>query len=151
MNNMERVVLVTGAAKGIGLEIARRFLIDGAYLAFNDRTQEDIQIGIEQLYTGYKTHLLTCSADVTVREQVERMIDSIMLTWGRIDIVVNNAGIYPSHQFLEMSEADWDRVMDVNAKGVFLVSQAAARKMVSQGIRGHIINISSGSYHNARE
>lgn len=148
---MERVVLVTGAAKGIGFEIARRFLIEGANIAFNDLTQEEIQTGVKKLPPGYESHLLMCPADIAVRAQVENLVDRIMLTWGRIDIVVNNAGIYPSHRFLEMSEADWDRVMDVNAKGIFLVSQAATRKMISQGIRGHIINISSGSYHNARE
>jgi NAD(P)-dependent dehydrogenase (short-subunit alcohol dehydrogenase family) len=148
---MERVVIVTGAAQGIGLEIVRRFLIEGEKIGFNDCNQESIRIGVKKLPQGYDDNLLTCLADITDRGQVVNMIDSVLKKWGRIDIVVNNAGIYPNHRFLQMSEENWDRVMDVNAKGIFLVSQAAAQKMISHRIQGHIINISSGSYHIARE
>jgi NAD(P)-dependent dehydrogenase (short-subunit alcohol dehydrogenase family) len=148
---MKKVALVTGAAKGIGFEIARRFLSEGVDIAFNDLTMEKIHRGIGKLPPGNESHLLACPTDIADRAQVDGMIEQIMARWGRIDIVINNAGIYPTHPFLEMGEEDWDRVMDVNAKGMFLVSQAAARAMIAREIHGHIINISSGSYHNARE
>jgi 3-oxoacyl-[acyl-carrier protein] reductase len=145
-----KVVLVTGAARGIGFAIARRFFEAGARISFNDRTPELVADGLARLASAEDSRMLGCSADVADSAQVSEMIDQIVATWGRVDVVINNAGIYPNHLVLEMTEEDWDRVMDVNVKGAFLVSQAAARHMVSSGIRGQIINISSGSYHNAR-
>jgi 3-oxoacyl-[acyl-carrier protein] reductase len=188
---MNEVVLVTGAAKGIGFEIAQRFLAEGARVAVNDCLEEQLKESVEQLSLRTSRNLsqgdlqqvlspavrqplqarpgqapdglsgdscaptsdrvMGIAADVSSAYQVNQMLELVLRQWGKLDILVNNAGIYPSHPFLEMDEDEWDRVMDVNAKGMFLVSQSAARKMVEGGIRGHIINISSGSYHVARE
>jgi 3-oxoacyl-[acyl-carrier protein] reductase len=145
-----KVVLVTGAARGIGFAIAKRFFEAGARISFNDRTPELVADGLVRLAPGADKRVLSCPADVADATQVSRMMDQIVATWGQVDLVINNAGIYPDHLVLEMKEEDWDRVMDVNVKGVFLVSQAAARHMVRSGKQGQIINISSGSYHNAR-
>ena len=147
---MQSVVLVTGAAKGIGFEIANRFLAGGSFVALNDRTLEMVQSALEKLSPVHDGQLIGCVADVSDAVQVGVMVSQVIQSWGKIDILINNAGIYPSHAFLEMSEADWTRVMDVNAKGVFLVSQAVAREMIARGIEGQIINISSGSYPSAR-
>jgi 3-oxoacyl-[acyl-carrier protein] reductase len=147
---MQPVVLVTGAAKGIGFEIARRFLTGGSLVALNDQTLELVQSALEKLSPAYDGQLMGCVADVSDALQVGVMVNQVIESWGGIDILINNAGIYPSHAFLEMSEANWTRVMNVNAKGVFLVSQAVARKMIAQGKAGQIINIASGSYHSAR-
>jgi NAD(P)-dependent dehydrogenase (short-subunit alcohol dehydrogenase family) len=148
---MHPVVVVTGAAKGIGFAIARRFLVEGAYVALNDRTPDLVQSVLEQLLPAYPQHILGCPADVRCANQVNLMVGQVIQQWSRIDILVNNAGIYPNHPFLEMQEQDWDAVMDINAKGVYLVSQVIARQMIALGVRGHIINISSGSYASARE
>jgi 3-oxoacyl-[acyl-carrier protein] reductase len=145
-----QVVLVTGAAQGIGLEIARQFLVEDARVALNDRSAERVNEGLRQLDFHDEPYLLGCTADVTVQPQIREMIDRIVKKWGRIDILVNNAGIYPSQSVIEMTEDEWDQVMDTNVKGMFLVSQAVARHMIEQGTRGQIINISSGSYHRGR-
>lgn len=147
---MQPVVLVTGSAKGIGFEIASRFLASGAMVAFNDRTPELVQAGLDKVLPRYARQVIGCAADVSDAVQVGAMVEQVIRSWGGINILVNNAGLYPSHTFLEMSETDWTRVMDVNAKGIFLVSQAVAREMVPRGKGGHIINISSGSHHSAR-
>jgi len=147
---MQPVVLVTGAAKGIGFEIAKRFLESGAFVALNDHTPELVQSGLEKMLPIHFGRVIGCIANVSDAVQVGAMVNQVIQSWGKIDILINNAGIYPSHAFLEMSETDWTRVIDVNVKGVFLVSQAVAREMVAHGNGGHIINISSGSYHIAR-
>jgi NAD(P)-dependent dehydrogenase (short-subunit alcohol dehydrogenase family) len=116
----------------------------------NDLTTERVEAGLRQLPSFEKSHLLGCAADVANQAQVHDMIDQVLHQWERVNIVVNNAGIYPSHTILEMTEDDWDRVMDTNAKSMFLVSQAAARQMIDQQVQGQIINILSGSYHRAR-
>ncbi len=140
-----KVALVTGAAQGIGLATAGAFLDAGAQVALNDRTAERVQSGVEHL-GGARSGLAGIAADVTQSDQVRTMIEQIVRAFGRLDLVVNNAGLYPVTLVLDMSEEEWDRVLDVNLKGTFLVSQAAARQMVRQGQGGAIVNISSGSY-----
>lgn len=146
----DQVVLVTGAARGIGLAIAKAFLLAGARVAVNDLYLSDLQMALDQSGSIESDGVLAVAADVGDATQASEMVNQVALQWGRIDILVNNAGIYPSQPVLEMSEADWDRVMDTNAKGAFLVSQAVARHMLAHDLRGQIINISSGSYHRGR-
>lgn len=146
----DQVVLVTGAARGIGLAIAKAFLLAGARVAVNDLYLSDLQIALDQFGPINAEGVLALPADVRQATQVREMVNHAARHWGRIDILVNNAGIYPSNPVLEMSEHDWDRVMDTNAKGAFLVAQAVAQYMVASGIRGQIVNISSGSYHRGR-
>ena len=81
--------------------------------------------------------------DVSDSSQVQAMVEAVLARWGTIDILVNDAGICPFEDFLEMPEALWDQVLDVNLKGYFLVSQAVSRIMVERGIRGRIIAVSS--------
>ena len=86
---------------------------------------------------------IAVAADVSVKAEVEAMIAETVSSFGRLDILVNNAGICPFHEFLTMPEELWDRVQDVNLKGVFLCSQAAANQMIAQGNGGRIVSISS--------
>src|SRR5574341_1179005 len=146
-----RVVLVTGAGSGIGLSIARHFLQAGARVVVNDIGPEQVQVGLQSLAPEDRVRATGLPADVRDPEQVRAMVDQVFAEQGAIDILVNNAGIYPDSLFLGMTVEEWDRVMDTNLKGAFLVAQAVARGQVARGTGGCIINISSGSYASARE
>ena len=142
MRLQDRVALVTGAGSGIGYAIASTFAQEGAdvcinYLGYGDQAQE-LAASIEKM--GRKA--LAVEADVSQAGQVQRMIQTVEAQLGPIDILVNNAGIEHSTPFLEIQESQWDKVLDVNLKGCFLCSQAAARRMVTRK-SGRIINISS--------
>lgn len=144
-----KVVLVTGAAQGIGLAIARAFLDSGARVVLNDLTNERVRSGICRL-GGPRASVLGWAADVANRQEVGALVGGVLDAFSRLDIVVNNAGLYPTTPVLSMSEEEWDAVLDVNLKGTFLVSQAAAGAMVDRGHGGQIVNMSSGSHRVAR-
>jgi len=135
-----RTALVTGAAMGIGREIALRLANEGAGLILFDLSEKVHSVADEAKKLGVEA--LGVTGDVSRRADVERMVSEAVKAFGKIDIVVNNAGIYPSKPFLEMSEDDWDRVINVNLKGTFLVTKQVAPLMVKQRY-GRIINISS--------
>ena len=142
MRLKDKVAIVTGATRGIGRAIAVRFGQEGARVAVVGRDEEK---GCETVLLieaagGQATFLPTDVSDSTL---VQATIDAVVDRWGRIDILVNNAAICPFEDFLEMSEALWDQVLDVNLKGYFLCSQAVARVMIEQGIKGRIIAVSS--------
>lgn len=145
-----RRLLVTGAAKNIGLAISRSALEAGARVMLMDLRQSALDEARALLGPELSGRAIFFEADVRDRERVEAGVARMTEAWGGVDGVVNNAGIYPDRRLLEMPEEEWDLVMDVNAKGTFLVCQAAGRQMVKQGGGGHIINISSGSYRFGR-
>jgi D-sorbitol dehydrogenase (acceptor) len=145
-----RRVLVTGAAKNIGLAIAHRCLEEGARVMLVDLRDDSLHEAVAALPADFASRTLTAALDVRDRAAVESAVAQMVRVWGGIDAVVNNAGIYPDRLLLDMSEDEWDQVMDINAKGTFLVAQAAARQMVQQGAGGHVINIASGSYRFGR-
>lgn len=145
-----RRVLVTGAAKNIGLAIARSCLQEGARVLLCDVNREALAEALDSLGPDLSARALTHAFDVRDKAGAEAAVAMMAEAWGGVDAVVNNAGIYPDDKVLEMAEEAWDMVMDINAKGTFLVSQAVARRMVAQGTGGHIINISSGSYRFGR-
>ncbi len=138
-----RTALVTGGGQGIGRALAHALAEAGADVAIVDinpvtaqRTADEIaQLGVRSL---------ALETDVTVREQVEAMVERIVQEWGRLDIGVNNAGIGRWADAESMSEQDWDDVVRVNLKGVFLCCQAEGRVMLAQGY-GKIINTASMS------
>lgn len=135
--------LVTGAARGIGRHIAIGLANAGADVAFNyvDR-RDDAEGAVSELQAaGHRA--ISVRGDVSDAASVRSMVSAVVRDLGGIDIVVNNAGILSVEPFLEMKEATWDQVLAVNLKGQFLVAQAAARQMVSQGTGGRIINIAS--------
>ncbi len=138
----DKIAIVTGATRGIGQAIALRFGQEGARVAVVGRDQEKGRETVERIAAAGGEALFV-PADVSDSAQVQAMVAAVLDRWGRIDILVNNAAICPFHDFLDMPEALWEQVLDVNLKGYFLCSQAVARVMVEQGIRGRIIAVSS--------
>ncbi len=137
-----KVAIVTGAAGGIGRAIAIRFGQEGARVAVVD-VREIESLETVRLIEAAGGQAVAACVDVTDRAQVQTMVEAVLARWDLIDILVNDAGICPFEQFLDMSEALWDRVLDTNLKGYFLVSQAVAKAMVERGTRGRIIAVSS--------
>jgi len=137
-----KTVLITGAGRGIGRHIALSFSAAGANVCVNyaHSAAEAENVVYEIETSGGKA--IACKADISDLEQVKAMVDATVDTYGSIDILINNAGLSIDGPFLEMKEADWDRVYEVNLKGPFLVSQAVARKMIA-GDGGVIVNISA--------
>ena len=142
MRLRDKVAIVTGATRGIGRAIAVRFGQEGAHVAVVGR-DEDMGRETVRLAGAAGGRAIFVPADLADSAQVQGIVDTVVDRWGRIDILVNNAAICPFKDFLEMSEALWDQVLDVNLKGYFLCSQAVARVMVEQGIKGRIIAVSS--------
>lgn len=132
----DRVALVTGGAQGIGEACARRFAREGAKVVITDVADARGQALASELGAAY----LHC--DVGDKAQVDALVAQCMAQHGRIDVLVNNAGIFKAADFLDVTEADFDAVLRVNLKGSFLVGQAVAREMVKIG-GGNIVNMSS--------
>jgi NAD(P)-dependent dehydrogenase (short-subunit alcohol dehydrogenase family) len=136
-----RVAVITGAAQGIGAACARRLANDGAAVVLWDVADAAGQaLAAELAAAGART--LYCHCNVAVKGDVEAALAQTLATFGRVDALVNNAGIFKAADFLEITEADWDAVIDINLKGSFLVGQAVARSMVASG-GGAVVNMSS--------
>ncbi len=135
-----RVGLVTGAARGIGLGIAQRLAADGMAVALADTSDSVHEAAGRLSASGLKTVGLV--GDVSVRTDVDHLVQQTEDLLGPLWLLVNNAGVIPTGAVVDMSEADWDLAMDVDAKGVFLCSQAAIRRMIPRG-GGRIVNMSS--------
>ena len=143
MRFADQVVIVTGGAQGIGRACVEAFAAEGAAVVVADidadggeKTAEAIRAG------GGRAQFVR--TDVGDAGQAQRLVDQTLAAFGRLDVLINNAGIIKTAEFLEISEADFDAVLRVNLKGVFLVGQAAARVMVRHG-KGAIVNMSSAN------
>lgn len=148
MKLKDRVAVITGGASGIGLATARRFAREGAVVIVCDRAAEAVQRGIAELKeAGFEASGYTL--DVTYRPGIDAMVREVVARHGRVDVLVNNAGIAQDARLQRMSESQFDTVIDVNLKGVFNCTQAVAGLMVERG-RGVILNASSvvGLYGN---
>lgn len=138
----DKVAIVTGAAKGIGYAIAQRLGKEGAAVMVSDIDDTAAATAVSNLtQQGINAAFQHC--DVSDSKQVQQLITNTVQQLGGVDIMVANAGIVKSAPFLEMSEADFEAVLSVNLKGVFLTCQAAAKQMVAQGRGGSIITMSS--------
>lgn len=136
-----RSVLVTGGSKGIGKEMALAFAELGANVAISGRNAEALELAVSEL----RVHNPACcalQADVRDVQQVRRMVEETAEAFGTIDVLVNNAGTNITKPAFEVTEEDWDAVLETNLKSAFFASQAAARHMKEQG-GGSIINIAS--------
>ena len=136
-----KVAVVTGAARGIGAACARRFAAEGAAVVIGDILEEQGEATAQSIRdTGATATFVAC--DTGEGPQARALIEQTISRHGRIDVLVNNAGIFTIADFLDVTEEDFDRVLRVNLRGYFLVGQAAARAMVEAG-SGSIINMSS--------
>jgi len=139
-----KVAIVTGGASGIGFACAKRLAEAGAAVLIADLNPEAGKKKAKELTTaGYKADFVKC--DVTQEPHVTNMVDTAVKTFGGLDIMVNNAGIYPLKPITEMDVETWDRIMDINMKGVFFGCLKASQQMIKQGRGGSIINTASAS------
>ena len=140
----DRSVIVTGGGRGIGRAIAHRFASEGSRVTVSDIDASQANAVADELASaGGSATGFPC--DVTRRDQVEAMVARVVSEYGGVDILVNNAGVAIPEPLMEAVDRAWERQMDVNAKGVFLCSQAAARQMREQARGGRIINNASGA------
>jgi NAD(P)-dependent dehydrogenase (short-subunit alcohol dehydrogenase family) len=133
-----KVALVTGGAKGIGEAVVRRFAAEGARVVIADR---DAQAGNALAEHDEALHFVEC--DVAAPGAAAALLEAVLPRFGRLDVLVNNAGITHAADFLELREEDFDRVLSVNLRAYFTIGQASARQMIAQGGGGAIVNMSS--------
>jgi NAD(P)-dependent dehydrogenase (short-subunit alcohol dehydrogenase family) len=136
-----KIAVITGAARGIGRACAERLLAEGAKVAIGDVDAPGLRDTAAAI--GTPETVLPVVTDVARRDQVIALVEAAVKRFGRIDIMVNNAGIALIQDFLEIREEDYDRVLNINLKGAFMGTQAAGRQMIKQGEGGVIINMSS--------
>jgi glucose 1-dehydrogenase len=141
MRFADQVVIVTGGARGIGRACIDAFADEGAAVVVADIDEAGGREAADEV-AAQGGRAVFVATDVGDAAQAQRLVDRTLETFGRLDVLINNAGIIKTAEFLEISEADFDAVLRVNLKGVFLVGQAAARAMVAQG-KGAIVNMSS--------
>jgi len=137
-----KVVLVTGAARGIGLAVATAFAKEGAVLAVNDVSEENLRGAIAAI-REISPKSMSYRADITKADEVREMVDMVGRDLQCVDILVNNAGIALPTGTLDISEQEWDRVMSVNLKGAFLVSQRVIALMIDKKRKGNVVMMGS--------
>lgn len=140
-----QVVLVTGAGAGIGAGIVRAMAATGAHVVCVDIDHDAATNIAAEIGTGAGPESLALASDVGDVGEIEAMLDATIAHFGRLDVIVNNAGVTRKADIMELTEADWDRIHRVNAKGVFFCLQGAARRMMTSngGGGGRIINMAS--------
>lgn len=135
----EKVAIVTGAGQGIGEGIAKRLAKENCKIVVTDIDESNAQRVAEEIkQAGQNAIAIKC--DVSKKDEVDNLVSKTVETYGNLDILVNNAGVYPYKPFADMKEEDWDKVLDINLKSVFLTSQAAS-KVMKEGSK--IVDISS--------
>lgn len=140
---MSKVALVTGSGRGIGRAIALRLGRDGFDVAvhFNRTAGGADEVASEIRDAGRRAE--TFQADVSSVAEIRRLVDEVGARLGRVDVLVNNAGIEKQADFLDVTEEDWDRVLDVNLKAAFFAAQCVVRRLRGEGRPGRIVNVSS--------
>jgi NAD(P)-dependent dehydrogenase (short-subunit alcohol dehydrogenase family) len=143
LNFTGQTVIVTGSGSGMGSGIARRFAEAGAQVVVHFHASgAGAEAVVSQIHAaGGRAHAV--QADLTHESDAQRLISEVVGVFGRLDALINNAGIYPLASVLEMTPADWDAVINANLRSVFLCTQAAARQMIAQGQGGAVVNITS--------
>jgi len=139
----DKVALVTGGAQGIGLGIAKAFLDAEAKVAISDRNEETLRRTTDDLQGHFGDKVYGIVADVSVEEEVKKMVMETLRKFNAIDILVNNAGLGGMNYFWETSVQDWDTVININLRGAFLCTKEVTKFMLEKGIKGRIINIAS--------
>jgi NAD(P)-dependent dehydrogenase (short-subunit alcohol dehydrogenase family) len=145
MNLSGRIVLVTGAQQGIGRAIALRCAGAGADVAVNWLDDERAASGVAEEIRALGRRALAVRADMGRLAEIETMVAAVEEGLGPLDVLVNNAGVFPRVPFLELRESDWDYVLDINLKGTCFCAQAVTKRMVAAERPGAIINLTSGA------
>jgi 3-oxoacyl-[acyl-carrier protein] reductase len=137
-----KVAVVTGGSRGIGLAIANWLAERGASVVVSGRDADRLQAAVKEL-EAHSAPVLGVAADAAKREDADRLVDVTRERFGRLDILVNNAGITRDGLLIRMKDDDWDRVLEINLRGAFLMTRAASKAMVRLKSGGRIINIAS--------
>ena len=137
-----KVAIVTGGSRGIGAEIGARLAEDGAAVVVSGRDADRLQRAVRELEARGGA-ALGIAADAANREDCERLVSAARQHFGRIDILVNNAGVTHDELLIRMKDEDWDRVIEVNLRGAFMMTRAVSKALVRQKHGGRIINITS--------
>ena len=137
-----KTALITGASRGIGKAIAKRFVQDGAKIVVSDILEEELKKTVAELNGLKAGSTFACVGDVTNFDDVQRMVADTVKFGGKIDILVNNAGIDPGGSIVDIPIAQWKKILDVNLNGPFYCMRAAIPEMIKQG-GGSIVNIGS--------
>ena len=139
-----RVAIVTGGSRGIGAAIAALLAEDGAAVVVSGRDADRLQRTTKEL-EAQGGAILGVVADAAIRQDAERLVDAAKQRFGRVDILINNAGIVRDDLLVRMKDEDWDRVMEVNLRGTFLMTRATTKLMIRRKSGGRVINIASTS------
>ena len=138
-----KVAIVTGGAQGIGFGIAKSFLEAGARVVIADRNEDALKRATADLKARFETKVRGVLADISIEEDVKKMVEETVREFDTIDILVNNAGFGGMNYFWEMSLHEWDDVLNTNLRGAFLCSREVVNVMLEKGVKGKIINIAS--------
>ena len=141
----EKVAIVTGAGRNIGEEVAKTLAREGARVAVVDLDGNRGERVAGEINAASRNHALSIACDVSVSKDVDRVVKTVVQKWGSIDILVNNAASTDRKNIFEVSEEEWDRVIRVTLKSVFLCTKSVARSMIDHKRKGCIINITSTS------
>lgn len=137
-----KIAIVAGGATGIGKAISKRLAEEGAKVAiFGNEKEQTVATANQLKETGYD--IIADVVDITQQDQVDESVERIVQKWGSLDILVNSAGICAPANFLDISQEEWNRHIDVNLNGAFLIGQKAARIMAEHKVQGAIVQVSS--------
>ncbi|GAK50454.1 3-oxoacyl-(Acyl-carrier-protein) reductase [Candidatus Moduliflexus flocculans] len=141
-----KVAIVTGGGSGLGAGISEVLAEEGAHVVVNYIVDEkNVLQFVDDLQTKYRTHCTALYGDISKAEDIEQVIAQTLAAYGQIDILVNNAGIWPTANIVDMDDAAWRKVIDINLTGTFLFSKRVAQYMLASKIKGRIINTTSKS------
>lgn len=141
-------VVVTGACGVIGQWIAEALHASGAHLCLTDARTTELDALAARLNLSEQSFVHIC--DLTDAQSIQGLVDAVGTTWGAPDVVVNNAGIYPSGFLLDIDVAEWDQIFDINLRAPFAITRGMALLMINEQVRGNIVNISSGAARKMR-
>lgn len=142
LNLKNKIAVITGGSRGIGKEIAKKLAYNGANIVINYTAKEEEALKTKEEIENLGVKCIVIKCDVSKSEEVNEMINKTIKEFGRVDILVNNAGITKDNLLMKMKEEDFDKVIDINLKGVFNCTKAVTRPMMKNKY-GKIINISS--------
>ena len=137
-----KVAFITGGSRGIGKEVALKFADNGYNIVINYVSDKTDTKGLEKEFTKRGVEALIIKADVTNTEQIENLVKEVIEKFGKVDVLVNNAGVTKDNLLMRMSEEEFDKVVEVNLKGTFIVTKAVIKYMMKKR-SGSIINLSS--------